>query len=75
MIDEEKDDLKGEDDSPSAVDCSEALWETTTTLKEDLEAAYKHKDLPGVTNDPIVISPGLYEKIKKENPGLISEQP
>lgn len=54
---------------------SEALWETTTTLKEDLQAAYEHKNISGVGDAPIVIGPELYEKIKKENPGLIKDQP
>ena len=63
------------DDSPSAADGSEALWGTTTTLKEDLQAGYEHKNISGVGDAPIVIGSELYEKIKKENPGLIKEQP
>ena len=73
MTDKKEADLKGEDDSPSAADCSEALWETTTTLKEDIEAGRKYCE--NISDEPIVISPELFEKIKKENPGLIKEQP
>ena len=74
MTEETKTDKKGEDDSPSAAAGSEARWETTTTIKEDLEAACKIFKR-GITNPPIIVGPLLFERLKKENPGSIKEKP
>lgn len=74
MPNNENGNLKGEDDSPSAAAGSEALWETTTTLKEDLEAGFAILERP-IRTHPIVVGPLLFERLKKENKALIESKP
>ena len=74
MTEEAKSSDETSDSEPLAAAGSEARWETTTTIKEDLETACKIFK-KGITNPPIVVGPLLFERFKKENPSLIKEKP
>lgn len=66
MPNNENENLKVEDDSPSAAAGSEALWETTTTLKEDLLNGEKLlREGLFENRGPIILSPAEYENYKK----------